>query len=322
MKVILKWINKFVVLFIFLILILGMTNVIAQEKKKKRKVKRMRAVAERVAPENVPPTAFVDAHVHLNDIEMQLELMKKHKILQAVVFWGRNSTNESLLKATRDYSGKFIPFVSVSPERQKYRVFWKNKDLKLLETLEKQLKTGKFKGIGEISVAHFPGIGFPEADFSPTSPLMKGIMKLAEKYKVPINIHCEITRLQEFSKLLNEFKNVKVIWAHGGYTPYFLAKRMLENHPNLYYELSARTWLNHPRSSDYTIFKNNREIWKQWLDLVEEKPNRFLVGSDASHHSYKRDETKIKSVQLFLNQLNPKTRNQVASTNILSLVKQ
>jgi predicted TIM-barrel fold metal-dependent hydrolase len=46
--------------------------------------------------------------------------------------------------------------------------------------------------------------------------------------------------------------DVQVIWAHGGYTPYFLARRLLERHPNLHYELSARTWRHHPRSPDYT----------------------------------------------------------------------
>lgn len=309
-----------VTLVMVLGLIFGVINAYSQEKKK-RKLKKKRIRAERSTPDVKQTVSFIDAHVHLNDTAIQMKLMKDNKIPQAIVFWGRNSTNESLIKAARDYPNKLIPFVSVSPEREKYRRLWEKNNPELLKILEKQLKTGFFKGIGEISVTHFPGLGFPEADFSPTSNLMKGIMKLAEKYKVPINIHCEITRIREFSQLLNEFKNVKIIWAHGGYTPYFLAKRMIERHPNLYYELSARTWLSHPRSSDYTIFKSNTEIWKQWLDLVEGNSSRFIVGTDASHHSIERDTRKIKSVQLFLNQLSPKTKEKVARKNILELVQ-
>ena len=301
-------------------LIIGVTDSYGQEKKV-RQLKRKRVDTERAAPKINEPAIFADAHVHLNDIDMQLQLMDEYKIPQAIVFWGRNSTNESLTKAARDHPDKLIPFVSVSPEREKYRSLWKRDDSKLLEILEGHLKTGVFKGIGEISVSHFPGLGFPEADFAPTSRLMKGIMKLAEKYEVPITIHCEITRIREFSLLLNEFKTVKVIWAHGGYTPYFLAKRMIENHPNLYYELSARTWLTHPRSSDYTIFKSNSEIWNQWLDLIEKNPERFIVGTDASHHSIGRDRGKIASVHLFLNQLSLQARDRVARTNLLALVK-
>lgn len=264
---------------------------------------------------------IVDAHVHLNDVAMQLELMKSNSIERAIVFWGRNSDNESLLKAARDYPDKFIPFVSISPERRVYRKLWESEDPKILTMLEEYLKKGIFKGIGEISVTHFPERSFPEADLSPTSSLMKGIMKLAEKYRVPITIHCEITRIREFSELLNEFKKVRVIWAHGGYTPYFLAKRMLENHANLYYELSARTWLNHPRSPDYTIFKNENEVWKQWLELIESNPTRFLVGTDASNHSKESDKAKMERIQIFLKQLSPQTRELVARKNLLGLIQ-
>ncbi len=267
------------------------------------------------------PVIFVDAHVHLNDAAMQLELMKEYGSQRAVVFWGRNSDNESLLKAARDYPDKFIPFVSVSPERSAYRELWEREDPKLLTMLDDYLKTGAFKGIGEISVTHFPDRGFPEADFSPTSSLMKGIMKLAEKYRVPVTIHCEITRIREFSALLNEFKNVQVIWAHGGYAPYFLARRMLENHANLYYELSARTWLNHPRSPEYTIFKNATEVWPQWLELIESSPGRFILGTDASHRSRESEKRKFESVQLLLRQLSPQTRDLVARKNLLGLVR-
>jgi len=265
--------------------------------------------------------SIVDAHVHLNDATMQLELMMEYGIERAVVFWGRNSDNESLIKAARSHPDKFIPFVSVSPERSVYRELWQREDPKLLTILEDYLKSGVFKGIGEISVTHFPERSFPEADFSPISPSMKGIMKLAEKYRVPVTLHCEITRIREFSELLNEFKDVHVIWAHGGYTPYFLAKRMLENHANLYYELSARTWLNHPRSPEYTIFKNVTEVWSQWLELIESSPDRFIVGTDASHHAHESEKRKIESVQLLLRQLSPKTRALVARKNLLGLVR-
>ncbi|NNF00619.1 MAG: amidohydrolase family protein [Pyrinomonadaceae bacterium] len=309
-----------ILVFVLLGLFLGVMPSLAQERQKK-KLKKKRARAERLSLNINNPHGFIDGHVHLNDLNMQLELMKKNRIARAIAFWGRNSTNESLIESFRDHPQKLIPFVSVSPERNKYRVLWKQNDPKLLAILEAQLKTGVFKGIGEISVTHFPGMGFPEADFSPNSTLMKGIMRLAEKYKVPVTIHCEVTRIREFSELLYEFKIVKVIWAHGGYTPYFLANRMLEKHPNLIYELSARTWLDHPRSSDYTIFKSNSEVWKQWLDLVEANPRRFIVGTDSSNHSAERDQRKIESVQLFLGLLTPETRTRVAQENLLELVQ-
>jgi predicted TIM-barrel fold metal-dependent hydrolase len=143
---------------------------------------------------------------------------------------------------------------------------------------------------------------------------MRGIMTLAAKHAVPVMIHCEITRLDAFSALLRDFPGVTVIWAHGGYTPYFLASRMLDTHPNLIYELSARTWTEHPRSPDYTIFRNETTAWPRWLELIERHSGRFIIGTDAAQRGNDRD--KVSRVRLLLAQLTPSTRALVASGNL------
>ncbi len=265
--------------------------------------------------------SFVDSHVHLNRSDMYLDLMSAHDLPKAVIFWGRSSENESLIEAAELHPRHLIPFVSISPERQRYRPYWREEDMALLAELDALLAGGHAKGIGEISVAHFPSRGFPEADFDLLGSMMTGIMKLSGQYDVPVNIHCEITRLREFSELLERFPTVKVIWAHGGYTPYFIAKRMIARHANLTYELSARTWRIHPRSPDYTIFRNDNDVWPQWLALIEDNPTRFIVGTDASQRSRDSDRRKIQSVKRLLRQLSPPTRRRVAHENILELVE-
>ena len=264
---------------------------------------------------------FIDAHVHLNDPAMQRALMAEYGISRAVVFWGRNSGNESVLAAAEAAPDLFIPFASVSPERRSYRASWAGDGQAMLAELASLLATGRFRGIGEVSPVHFPSAGFPEADFSPLSPAMLGIMALARRHDVPVMIHCEVTRITEFSELLERFSDVTVIWAHGGYTPLFLAERMLKRHPNLVYELSARTWPRHPRSPDYTIFRNEREVWPEWLSLIEAMPDRFIVGSDASHRSAASERVKIESVQRLLSQLSPVARKAVAEQNLIRLLK-
>ena len=263
---------------------------------------------------------FADAHVHLNDPAMQLELMQRWGATHAVVFWGGRSSNESVLEAARSHPGRLIPFASISPERTAYRPAWERDDPALLQQLDAMLASGSFKGIGEISVTHFPAAGFAETDFSPAGPMMTGIMELARKHKLPVMVHVESTRMQELAGMLRRFPDVAVIWAHGGYTPLFLARRMLQRHPNLYYELSARTWPRHPRSPDYTILRDGVEAWPEWLELVEEMPDRFLVGTDASHRSAASEAMKFASVQNFLRQLGPPVREQVARGNLLRLV--
>jgi predicted TIM-barrel fold metal-dependent hydrolase len=144
--------------------------------------------------------------------------------------------------------------------------------------------------------------------------MMRGILALAVRHGVPVMIHCEITRLDAFSTLLRAFPTATVIWAHGGYTPYFLAARMLDAHPNLIYELSARTWADHPRSPDYTIFRDATTAWPRWLELIERQPQRFIIGTDAAQRG--NDREKVDRVRLLLAQLTPATRTLVATGNL------
>lgn len=276
------------------------------------------AIPPQATAESVP---FIDAHVHLNDEGMQVALMDRFGVSRAVAFWGRNSDNETIAAAAERNPGRFIPFVSISPERRAYRKSWDGQDSNVLATLDQLLSTGRFKGIGEISAAHFPSPGFPEADYDPSGPIMRGVLDLARKHAVPVMVHVEITRMRELSLLLDAYPDVPVIWAHGGYTPLFLARRMLERHPNLHYELSARTWPRHPRSPDYTILQDGKSVWPEWLALIEAKPERFLIGTDASQRSLNSDAMKFASVQSFLLQLSPATRERVASQNLLRLVE-
>jgi predicted TIM-barrel fold metal-dependent hydrolase len=268
----------------------------------------------------VPNIPFVDAHVHLNDTAMQLDLMARHGATHAVVFWGGRSDNESVQMDASASRGRLIPFASISPERTAYRPAWTSDDKALLDQLDRLLATGQFKGIGEINVTHFPSPGFPETDFNPAGAMTKGILQLARKHRVPVMLHVEWTRMSELSVLLAEFHDVPVIWAHGGYTPLFIARRMLQRHPNLYYELSARTWPRHPRSPDYTILRDGVNVWPEWLELIEQQPQRFLVGTDASHRSPAMEAMKFESVQNFLRQLSPRARQQVGRENMLQLV--
>lgn len=270
------------------------------------------------AADNIP---FFDAHVHLNDEAMQLELMRRHGAERAVVFWGRNGDNAAMAEAVRRHPERFVAFASVSPERSAYRRAWEKDDAALLAELDALLASGVFKGIGEISATHFPSPGLGETDFSPLGATMQGIFALARKHRVPVMVHVEITRLQELDRLLAQFPDVTTIWAHGGYTPLFLARRMLERHPNLVYELSARTWPRHPRSPEYTLLMDGQRVWPEWLALIEAMPTRFIVGTDASHRSAANETMKAESVQAFLRQLGPAARELVARGNLQALLQ-
>jgi len=258
--------------------------------------------------------------VHLNDPGMQLALMEQYGVERAVIFWGRNSDNDSVADFAARHPSRFVAFASISPERTAYRPFWERDDLAIVARLGEMLATGRFRGIGEISVAHAATPGFPATDFSPLSPVMRGILGLARQHRMPVMVHCEAARGAELSQLLDAFADVAVIWAHGGYTDAAEARRMLARHPNLYYELSARTWPRHPRSADYPIASVNGTLRPPWLALIEEMPGRFLVGSDASHHVEANEHMKLASVRDFLAQLSPAARRELAGGTLRRLL--
>jgi Tat protein secretion system quality control protein TatD with DNase activity len=257
------------------------------------------------------PAGIFDSHVHLNDMAMQLRLMDQYGVERAVVFWGRRSDNEAILAAAAKHPGRFVAFASISPERSAYRAQWQRDDPAIVEELAALLATGQYKGIGEIAVVHAESAGFAATDFSPGSTVMRGVMALAARHRIPVMVHCETTRLAELERLLATHRGVAVIWAHGGYTGAAEARRMLEAHPNLYYELSARTWPRHPRSADYPIVRDGA-VSPEWLALIESLPRRFLVGTDASHHFEANERMKIESVRAFLEQLSPAAQREVA----------
>lgn len=267
-------------------------------------------------------STFSDAHVHLNAPEAWIRLMDQSGIDRTVALAGRSSDYRALVEAARRWPGRILPFLSLSPEHRAFRPAWEADDGRLEPLLDSLLATGLFLGIGEISVSHFPGAGFPEADFDPMGRTMQGLLRAAQKYHLPMLIHCEITRLREFEALLRRYPDVTIVWAHGGYAPLFLAKRLLHRHPNLLFELSARTWARHPRSPDYTILRDTSTVWKEWLALVEAAPTRFLVGTDASGRSEASDLEHIRSVHRFLNQLAPAARRLVAHDNLTGLLHQ
>jgi Tat protein secretion system quality control protein TatD with DNase activity len=265
------------------------------------------------------PLALFDSHVHLNDVAMQVSLMDEYGVARAVVFWGRKSDNETILEAAARHPGRFVPFASISPERGTYRAQWARDDPAIVTQLAALLATGRYRGIGEISVVHAQSAGFAATDFALDSGTMGAIMRLAREHRIPVMLHCEATRLAEFERLLAAHRGVDVIWAHGGYTQAGEARRMLESHANLYYELSARTWPRHPRSADYPIVRDG-VVDAEWLALIESMPRRFLVGTDASHHAEANERMKIESVREFLRQLSPGARREVGGAVLDRLV--
>ncbi|MGH7586597.1 MAG: hypothetical protein ACREMH_10145, partial [Gemmatimonadales bacterium] len=91
-----------------------------------------------------PPHAFSDAHVHLNDPGVWIQLMNETGVDRAIVMAGRNTDNSALLAAVRHWPGRLLPFLTMSPEFREFRPAWEADDARFEPWLDSVLTAGGF----------------------------------------------------------------------------------------------------------------------------------------------------------------------------------
>jgi predicted TIM-barrel fold metal-dependent hydrolase len=188
-------------------------------------------------------------------------------------------------------------------------------------------------GFGEMTAEHFAG-GTPYQSVPPDHPLFLLLAEIAAEHGVPIVLHLEAVthemalpaelksppnppRLREnisgFERLLAHAPRAKIIWAHlgtdgtGARTPE-LCRRLLKAHPNLFMELKTNG------SGKNSVLIGDK-LDEQWLPLLQEFPDRFLIGSDQHYPGPPRWQAPV----LLLNQLPPDLQRAIARDNAMKL---
>jgi predicted TIM-barrel fold metal-dependent hydrolase len=110
----------------------------------------------------------------------------------------------------------------------------------------------------------------------------------------------------------------RFIWAHAGISRRVtvpsivqVLRRMLKTYPNLWVDLS---WVVFPMDV-YPDGKLNEE----WVALVEEFPDRFMIGTDSVGHFDEYEKT-IFRYYVFFDALSQKTARLVAKENFLRIL--
>ena len=152
------------------------------------------------------------------------------------------------------------------------------------------------------------------------------VYKFAAKHNMPVWMHSDIgdpvnntpAFLYEIEEAVKKHPQTKIVWCHIGNTrdvnvPNLpeIAVRLLKTYPNLYYDLS---WV----VFDQIIAPNGKPN-PIWVKIIEQFPNRFLIGSDkiGGFSDYKQT---IRRYDVLLDQLKPETAKKVASENMFELV--
>ena len=162
-------------------------------------------------------------------------------------------------------------------------------------------------GFGEFAVEHFSfNYDHPYESVPADHPLFLLLADLAAKYNAPIDIHMEAIpkniplpdriilkrsvnnpktlkeNLSAFERLLAHNPKTKIIWAHVGWcntgfrTP-ALCRELFIRHPNLFMSFKLS-----PESVSETrpISEDKKTIKPEWLQLIKDFPDRFIIGTD------------------------------------------
>jgi len=230
-----------------------------------------------------------------------------------------------VLEAHEKYPQQIVPFLSTP------RWGWQIRDQAFMVYAENQLKTGKFKGIGEFMIRHYASGGLapaPDINVPADSQWMQDMMRLGAKYNVPLNIHMETEpdTVAALDRALTANPNTTVIWAHqnpvktsGGAEAQYARKAdpnqiaaLLDKYSNLYADISVG------KESDFFDPEKDLTLPDSWKSLYEKYNDRFMVGFDnaAKEMWEKYYPSRVTVHRTWLSQLTSATARKLAYENI------
>ena len=262
------------------------------------------AFSVQVSPAAAQPSPpIIDLHFHYSetwDIDAFVKQMDALGVAKAGNA-SRSARDALALDWAREHPDRFIPFAGKEAIRDFIRSdgerAWNLQAAAVvvyLQQLEAALKAGEFKGIGEINI--YSGPRFP-AD----SPLVRRLWSLSVAYRVPLSIHLDARDepVAEMERLVASELQGTLIWAHAGGAGPALVRRLMQAYPNLYADLSGRL----PALMRI----------RGWKVLLEEFPDRFVIGSDVPSLAQFVDT--IGSWRKILDELPPTTAKKLAHEN-------
>ncbi|MES2383356.1 MAG: amidohydrolase family protein [Pseudomonadota bacterium] len=164
-------------------------------------------------------------------------------------------------------------------------------------------------------------------------PYFRALMAIAVRERRPVPMHMQFNAqsVTQLSQLLQDHPEGQVLLSHCGKdTRAADVRAMLDKHANLFCDLSYR---GAPLASNESRRDPNRLIFwgpgvlqaagmkDDWRQLIEDHPDRFMVGIDDVHTWDIYDQTVLAIRQGVLAQLTPATAEKVAWRNAARLFR-
>jgi len=184
---------------------------------------------------------------------------------------------------------------------------------------------GLWEGIGEILtrhnyLSHMTGGEQARADH----PALDPVYELAAEKQIPVNLHSDIGTpwlqepiyLHEMENTLKKHRRTHFFWAHGGYARNMringtvaIYRRLLNSCPNLSIDLAG--------SFFGPVVIPDGKANQEFVDLIEEFPDRFTLGTDRIGHFGKAYQERVMQTYILLDALKPETVAKVARDNFI-----
>ncbi len=196
---------------------------------------------------------------------------------------------------------------------------------KIFSLLKKDFEEGRIRGIGELflntSTTNKKAKMRRKADIN--SPAMKALFALSNEHNGVITFHTEwdSNTVEQIDNLMSANPSARMILAHcGSNTGPEDVKPFFEKYPNFFCDLSARSVPKIPAKA--FVHKPEKKVFgpdgivSGWKNLIEEMPDRFLVGSDVYDGAKYAKAIKIIRKGL-LGNLSPETAEKIAYKNAI-----
>ena len=184
-----------------------------------------------------------------------------------------------------------------------------------------------WQGIGEVFLRHDDLTALTYGDVPRANSSAFGrLLDVAAARDLPVLVHTNIgpawreqpDYLGEIESALRTHPKTRVIWAHAGISRRIvianhteILRRMLAQYSNLTVDLS------------WVIFEQEIApggvLERKWVNLIEEYPGRFVIGSDVSA-VFDQYKATLERYYVLLDALKQETARKVAHDNFLALL--
>lgn len=235
-----------------------------------------------------------DSHVHMPST-VSTSLMISEMNAAGVSVSNLYTDASGSLNAISQYPGRFITFVD-TPDSPKPST-WLTEGQAFIASAEEQLKTGKYKGIGEANLRLSDkngNVSTPDVSVPADTPLWLQLVDLSVKYHVPISFHFvpeDSDANTAFERMLNHNKDAILIWCHLGFNSMTLNSTALNDyflqHPHLYLDTAGIQNMQNPLpqfNSNWALLanqSNDGKLNEEWKQFFETWNTRILFGTDA-----------------------------------------